>query len=42
MPDSKVIEAIKFLESRLKEKWLHVSKIILFGSQVKGKVMYST
>ncbi len=37
MTENKVEEAIKFLERCLKEKGLKVSKIILFGSQVKGK-----
>jgi len=37
MVKSKVIEAIKFLEGCLKEKGLNISKIILFGSQVRGK-----
>ncbi len=35
MPDNKVIDAIKFLEHCLKEKGLHISKIILFGSHAK-------
>jgi predicted nucleotidyltransferase len=33
----KVLEAIKFFEICLKEKGVEVSKIILFGSQNKGK-----
>src|SRR3972149_8430847 len=37
MVKGKVTEAIRFLEKCLKEKGLKVSKIILFGSQVKGK-----
>ncbi|MDD5615857.1 MAG: nucleotidyltransferase domain-containing protein [Candidatus Methanoperedens sp.] len=37
MSESKLEEAIKFLGRCLKEKGLKVSKIILFGSQVKGK-----
>lgn len=37
MVNRKVIEAIRFFEKCLKEKGLKVSKIILFGSQVKGK-----
>ena len=37
MVKGKVTEAIRFFEKCLKEKGLHVSKIILFGSQVKGK-----
>lgn len=37
MVKSKVTEAIRFFEKCLKEKGLKVSKIILFGSQVKGK-----
>ena len=32
----KVTEAIRFFEKCLKEKGLKVSKIILFGSQVRG------
>ena len=37
MVNRKVTEAIRFFEKCLKEKGLKVSKIILFGSQVKGK-----
>src|SRR4030066_272595 len=37
MSESKLEEAIIFLGRCLKEKGLKVSKIILFGSQVKGK-----
>jgi len=37
MVKNKVIEAIKFLELCLKEKGLNISKIILFGSQTRGK-----
>ncbi len=37
MFENKVEEAIKFLGRCLKEKGLKVSRIILFGSQVKGK-----
>ncbi len=37
MSESKFEEAIKFLGRCLKEKGLKVSRIILFGSQVKGK-----
>jgi uncharacterized protein len=37
MFESKFEEAIKFLGLCLKERGLKVSKIILFGSQVKGK-----
>lgn len=37
MVKGKVTEAIRFFEKCLKEKGLKVSKIILFGSQVKGK-----
>ncbi len=37
MVKGKVAEAIRFFEKCLKEKGLKVSKIILFGSQVKGK-----
>ncbi len=37
MVKDKVVEAIRFLEHCLKEKGLNVSKIILFGSQIKGK-----
>ncbi len=37
MAKSRVVEAIRFLERCLKEKGLHVSKIILFGSQLRGK-----
>ena len=36
MSESKLEDLIKFLEGCLKEKGLKVSKIILFGSQVKG------
>ena len=37
MAEKTVVEAIKFLEKCLKEKGLNISKIILFGSQAKGK-----
>ena len=37
MGKKRVIKAIKFLEKCLKEKGLNLSKIILFGSQAKGK-----
>lgn len=37
MVKGKVTEAIRFFEKCLTEKGLKVSKIILFGSQVKGK-----
>ena len=36
MVKGKVTEAVRFFEKCLKEKGLKVSKIILFGSQVKG------
>ena len=36
MVKGKVNEAVRFFEKCLKEKGLNVSKIILFGSQVKG------
>lgn len=38
MAKSQVKKVIKFLEEKLKEKELKVSQIILFGSQVKGRV----
>lgn len=38
MVKSKVVDAIGFFERCLKEKGVKVSKIILFGSQVKGKM----
>jgi len=37
MVNEKVSEAVRFFERCLREKGLNVSKIILFGSQVKGK-----
>ena len=37
MVKGKVTEAVRFFEKCLREKGLKVSKIILFGSQVKGK-----
>ncbi len=37
MVKEKVTKAIKFFEKCLKEKGLKVSRIILFGSQVKGR-----
>jgi len=37
MAEDKAIEAIRFLQKCLKEKGLNISKIILFGSQAKGK-----
>lgn len=37
MVKSKVIEAVGFFGRCLKEKGVKVSKIILFGSQVRGK-----
>ncbi len=36
MVKDKVIGAIKFLERCLREEGVHISKVILFGSQVKG------
>ncbi len=36
MVKRKVTDAVRFFEKCLKEKGLKVSKIILFGSQVKG------
>ncbi|MEW6327242.1 MAG: nucleotidyltransferase domain-containing protein [Thermodesulfobacteriota bacterium] len=36
MAKSRVTKVINFLESSLREK-LHISKIILFGSQARGK-----
>lgn len=36
MSESNLVDLIKFLGGCLKEKGLKVSKIILFGSQVKG------
>jgi predicted nucleotidyltransferase len=36
MVKGKVTEAVRFFEKCLKEKGLNISKIILFGSQVKG------
>lgn len=36
MAKRKAVEIIKFLEQELKEK-LHISRIILFGSQTTGK-----
>ena len=32
-----IVDALNFLEQRLKEKGLNVSRIILFGSQTEGK-----
>jgi len=37
MVKEKVTETVRFFEKCLTEKGLKVSKIILFGSQVKGK-----
>lgn len=37
MVKSTVTDAVNFLEQRLKEEGLDVSKIILFGSQTEGK-----
>ena len=37
MAKSKIKKVIRFLEERLKEKNLNISKIILFGSQVEGR-----
>lgn len=37
MAKSKAIKAVKFFERCLIDKRLNVSKIILFGSQAKGK-----
>jgi predicted nucleotidyltransferase len=37
MAKNKIRKVIKFLEERLGEKNLNISKIILFGSQVKGR-----
>ena len=38
MVNRKVTEAIRFFEKCLKEKGLKVSKLVLFGSQVEGKI----
>jgi len=32
-----VLDAIKFFEKQLEQNGLHVSKVILFGSQAKGE-----
>lgn len=37
MAKSAVINALRFMQNRLTESGLHVRKIILFGSQVKGR-----
>lgn len=37
MVKSKILNAIKFLEMCLREKGVRVSKIILFGSQSRGR-----
>jgi predicted nucleotidyltransferase len=37
MAENKVINAIKFFKKSLKETGLKVSRVILFGSQAKGK-----
>lgn len=37
MAKSKVVRVIEFLEKNLKEKNVHASKIILFGSHSRGK-----
>lgn len=37
MAKSTVIDAVNFLEQRLMEKGLDISRIILFGSQAEGK-----
>ena len=36
MDKSSVLDAIKFMEERLKDSGITVSKIILFGSQARG------
>lgn len=36
MIEGRVIEAINFIEKRLEEQGINVSKIILFGSHAKG------
>ena len=42
MVKRKVIRAIGFLETCLKEKGLNISRIILFGSQAYGKVTHES
>lgn len=37
MAENKIINAIKFFKKNLKETGLKVSRVILFGSQAKGK-----
>lgn len=37
MAENAVIDVIKFLERRLTESGLNISKIILFGSQAEGR-----
>lgn len=37
MAENKVTRVIRFLEKNLKEKDVHASKIILFGSHARGK-----
>ena len=37
MAKSKAVDAVRYFEERLKAKNVSVSKIILFGSQARGK-----
>jgi uncharacterized protein len=38
MAKKTVIKAIEFLEQCLEDKWLKISRIILFGSQAGGEI----